>query len=446
MTTAFARRFEAGGLLHGISWSFALRLIDVGLAWVLSVMLARFLGVEQFGLYSFALSVVGLLALPVNFGVQPLIVRETGSAMADGEPDRIFALKRWAYTRVMAISLPIAITAAIVILFVPSLTDPFERSILLAGLALIVVQPFAEIRSALLRGMNHIAKSQLASSIVRPGVMLPLVGVLIAGWAYGFRPGVEAGVAAMALNVVAAILAWAVGAALLARVLRGWTRPESPQKLDISGWRSSMLSFGLANGMYVFDSQMGILLLGVFLDGAAVGPYKVAMQGAALVALGYTATNTPLTPQIARAWAEGNREKVRRLVKRGSSFAVLFALPIAIAFLLAGRPLVHLVFGADFDDAVMPLIILTMGQLVNCAFGGATALLIMTGHERYNTIAFAVALGFNVVAALILIPAMGVVGAALAAAMSVTLRNLLLWWCARRATGIDTGFWARLKP
>lgn len=443
LPAAIGSRFKSGSLLHGMSWSFVLRLADVGLAWVLSVMLARFLGVEQFGLYTFALSVVTLLALPARFGLPPLIVRETGRALADGDKARIFALKRWSYARVLSISVPIMVLALLAIYALPQLTDPVERAILLAGLALIIVQPFSEIRSALLRGMNCIVQSLLANSIVRPALMLPLVGGLILLWHAGWRPGVEPGVIAMGLNVLAAMAAWIVGALLLNRVLRGWQRPDPAPRLEIAGWRASIFSFGLASGMYVFDSQLGILLLGIFMDGAAVGPYKVAMQGAALVALGYTATNTPLTPQIARAWAEGNRDKVRRLVKRGAVFSVLFALPVALAFLLAGGPLIHLVFGAEYDDAIWPLAILTLGQLVNCAFGGATALLIMTGHEKSNTVAFAVAVSFNVAAAMVLIPAMGPTGAAIAAALSVTLRNLILWVCARRFTGIDTGFWAR---
>lgn len=439
-----AGRLKPGGLLHGVSWSFALRLADVGLAWLLSVMLARFLGIEQFGLYTFALSVVTLLALPARFGLPPLIVRETSRSLAAGDNDRIFALKRWAYGRVLAISIPIMFVALAVVWAVPSLTDPVERAILLAGIPLILVQPFSEIRSSLLRGLNRIAQSQLANSIVRPALMLPMVGALMLAWWSGWRPGLAAGVIAMGLNVAAAMAAWVFGAWLLHRVLRGWIRPMTQPPLSIAGWRASIVSLGLANGMYVFDSQLGILLLGVFLDGTAVGPYKVAMQGAALVALGYSATNAPLTPQIARAWAEGNRDKVRRLVKRGSTFAVLFALPVALAFLIAGGPLVHLVFGAEYDAAVLPLAILTIGQMVNCAFGGATALLIMTGHEKYNTLAFAVAVVFNVATSLVLIPAMGPVGAAISAALSVTLRNVVLWIAAQRLTGIDTGFWARI--
>ena len=444
LPAAIAGRFRPGGLLHGVSWSFALRLADVGLAWVLSVMLARFLGIEQFGLYTFALSVVTLLALPARFGLPPLIVRETSRSLAAGDNDRIFALKRWAYGRVLVISLPIMCAALIIVWAMPWLTDPLERAILLAGIPLIIVQPFSEIRSSLLRGLNRIAQSQLANSIIRPALMLPLVGLLMLAWWSGWRPGVAAGVTAMMLNLAAAVAAWLFGAWLLNRVLRGWQRPTAQAPLSIDGWRASVVSLGLANGMYVFDSQLGILLLGIFMDGAAVGPYKVAMQGAALVALGYSATNTPLTPQIARAWAEGNREKVRRLVKRGSVFAILFALPVAIAFLIAGRPLVHLVFGAEYDAAVLPLAILTIGQMVNCAFGGATALLIMTGHEKYNTLAFAVAVVFNVATSLVLIPAMGPVGAAISAALSVTLRNIVLWIAARRLTGIDTGFWAKI--
>ena len=94
--------------------------------------------------------------------------------------------------------------------------------------------------------------------------------------------------------------------------------------------------------------------------------------------------------------------------------------------------------------AALPLAILTAGQLVNCAFGSATALLNMTNNEKWNTLAFGGAMAVNLALAILLVPRFGGTGAAVAAAISVVLRNCLLWTAARKLTGIDTGFWAKI--
>lgn len=437
------KRLRGGSLLGGVSVSFGMRMTDMALGYALSVALARFLGVESFGLYSFALSAITLLALPARFGLPPLIVRETSKALAAGEDGRLFAIKRWAYARVLSVSLPVIALALLAMVLFPEKIGQQESAILLAGIALVALFPIAEIRSALLRGLNQIAKSQLANSIVRPLVMLPMVGALILADWFGHQSAVDPAVLVMAMNVVATIIAWIVGSILLKRVLSGRDAGDD-RRFEVTGWKASILALGLANGMYVIDGQLGIMLLGVFSDNAQIGLYKVAMQGATLVALGYAATNTPLTPRIARAWAEGRHEEVRSLARRGARFSIAFAAPLALVFLFAGEPLIRLVFGDEYAGAALPLAILTFGQLVNCAFGSATALLNMTHHEKWNTGAFGAAMVVNVVLAVALVPHFGGTGAAISAAISVVLRNCLLWLAARKLTGIDTGFWARI--
>ncbi len=440
---AFWNRFRAGSLLGGVSVSFGMRMADMALGYALSVALARFLGVDSFGLYSFALSTITLLALPARFGLPPLIVRECGKALAAGQGGALLAIKRWAYVRVLTVSLPVMVLTVLALSLFPQKIDAEERILLLVGLALVALFPIAEIRSALLRGMNHIAKSQLANSIVRPLVMLPMVGALIIGWQNGLRLPFDPAVLVMGMNVVATIVAWIVGSYLLRRVLTN-QEADDGQDYKVSGWKASLLALGLANGMYVIDGQLGIILVGLFSDNAQVGLYKVAMQGATLVALGYAATNTPLAPRIARAWAEGRHEAVRSLARRGARFSIAFALPLALAFLFAGEPLIRLVFGDEYAGAALPLAILTAGQLVNCAFGSATALLNMTNNEKWNTLAFGGAMAVNLALAILLVPRFGGTGAAVAAAISVVLRNCLLWTAARKLTGIDTGFWAKI--
>ena len=437
---------SSGSLFRGTLASLAIRMLDMAVAYGLVIVLARYLGVDEFGEYTFILSIVTILAIPARFGLPALLVRETGFALARDEPDRLFDLKAWAYRRAISISLPILLLGIAFAVFFPSLLGGKERITLVIGLALVTLFPISAIRAAILRGLDEIVSSQLTLQVVRPAVQLMLVGGLWAAMFYGVELLPPTSSVAMAANVIGALVSWVCGAILLKRFLP--KRPDyQTRHIEIAGWRSSLTALGLANAMYIIDAQVGIVLLGFLAADAEVGLYKIAAQGAMVVAIGYGATNVPITPKIAKSWAKGETDKVKRLVVRGSQISFLFALPVSAAILLLGHFLIVTLLGASFEGAYIPLLILTFGQLINSAFGSASSLLNMTHNEKTNLIAFAVAIAVNIPLGILLIPEYGAMGGALASASSVITRNLLLWIYALRLLGINTAFWARVpKP
>ena len=312
---------------------------------------------------------------------------------------------------------------------------PDERSLFAAGLVLTFLLPLAQVRSAILRGINRIAAGQLSLQIVRPMLMLPVFVLLVVLGAQALAPLTTL---AMAANVAGTLAAWGFGSWMLMRHMAPPSAPGADAPFEIPAWRSSLLAMGLANGMNILDAQLGILLLGFMSANAEAGLYKVASQFAMLVSLGYVAANTALAPRIARSWREGRFDAVSRLVTQGARISVGIAVPLVLAFLLAGAWILTIAFGEEFAAGALPLAILALGQLVNCFVGSSTALLNMTHHERHNSYAFAIGIALNLMLGLALIPSYGAVGAAIAAAVSVVVRNVALWIFAIRLTGIDT--------
>ncbi|MBU3992006.1 MAG: oligosaccharide flippase family protein [Alphaproteobacteria bacterium] len=431
-----------GRMVRRVGSIFVLRLVNIALAYGLTVMLARFLGAADYGRYSFVLAVVTLGAIPGQFGIPQLLMREAASLGADGSSHRVRGLKWWGYRTSLRVTVPLVLAGLAIPLVAPWVfAGPPETHTFLVGLTLIVLLPLAAMRSGILRGLQHVFVSQLPQQIVRPLVQVLLVGAMLLAPLLGLRFLPLTPLTAMAANVVGTAIAWLLGAALLARVLpvhRGRSDFEAKP-----GWRASILAFGLADAMYLLDGQVGILLLGTLSTDQDVGLFKVAAQGALFVAMGYVSVITSVTPAMARAWQQGDREALRSLSTRGARFALLLAAPIAAVLMLFGEPVLNLVFGEEYQTAALPMAILVGAQLLNCAFGASTSLLNMTGHERENTRAFGISLALNLVLAAILIPQYGAQGAAVAGAASILLRNLILWRAAHRLLGIETGFWGR---
>ena len=442
---AFAPVLDAlrGRLAKTTGAVFVLRGANVALNFAVAALLARWLGPADYGQYSVVLALITTLAIPAQFGIPALVVREVSRARADKQWSRYHPISRWAYRLSLAIGIPILIITVLAALVPVGLFDPAETAMVLAGCGLIVALPLRALRSGLIRGLNRVVLGQIPGQIIEPLLLLMFVLLLAAG------PGVSAAlpgldpVTALAAYFAAVSLAWMIGGLMLRKLIAGVERKPG-EVFHLEGWKGSLIAFGLANAMFIIDRQVGLLVLGVTSPDAQAGFYKVAGQAATFTAMGYVAANMALGPGVAKQWREGKLDAVQAAVIRGSRLSALFAFPVSLFFLVAGGLFLEIVFGADYLPAWPAMALLVLAQFANCAFGSNTVLLNMSGHERENTKAFAVALAVNVALSFALAPRFGATGAAAAAAASVVLRNVLLWRAAHRLCGMETGFWGRV--
>jgi len=117
------------------------------------------------------------------------------------------------------------------------------------------------------------------------------------------------------------------------------------------------------------------------------------------------------------------------------------------AFLLiyfAGKWLLIAIFGGEYGASWLPLIMLTAAQLVNGCFGVGWVLLTMSGGERALSRSFLISVPVSVAIAVVLVPALGAVGAAWAAIAGAIVQNLIVWTAVRRIHAIDCSVFGAL--
>ena len=107
--------------------------------------------------------------------------------------------------------------------------------------------------------------------------------------------------------------------------------------------------------------------------------------------------------------------------------------------IVAADPVLTL-FGEGFSVGRWALMILVLGQLVNAGMGPVGHLMNLTGHGRQSAVVYGTAAGVNVILNLLLIPRMGLEGAAVATAFSMVLWNLWLFVLVQRKVGIHSFF------
>jgi O-antigen/teichoic acid export membrane protein len=100
-----------------------------------------------------------------------------------------------------------------------------------------------------------------------------------------------------------------------------------------------------------------------------------------------------------------------------------------------------MLFGPDFVAGYPVMVILAVGQLARASIGPAERLLNTLGYQRICALAYAVTFAFNIGACLLLAPAYGAVGAAMATAGAFMVESALLFAIAKRKLGLHMFVW-----
>lgn len=418
-------------LIKGAGGTAILKAVNMALTLVTGVLMARSLGPENYGVYAFVLSLITLLALPTHAGLPTLIIRETAKNQLNKNWGLLKGLLKLSSSFVWAYSILIALVAAVFVYWFWQGAESIKTQTFLWALLLLPLIAFEGIRTSTLRGLRWVVSSQLPEQIIRPLITACILGsVLLLG------NKIDA-VVAVQINAISVFIAFLVGLFLLAKALPKQIN-QVKAEYAIVPWAASLLPLSLYAGLKMLDTQVSILFLGFLASSEDVGLFRVVATGAALVSFGLTAVNMALAPQVARLYAAGEIEKLQRVITLSTRVVAAISFPVALVFILWGKGLISLVFGAEYAHAAPALAILCVGQLVNASMGSVALVLNMTGHDKKNLIGVAAALVSNIVCGLLLIPYWGLIGAAIGYSVSLTVWNLLLYYQTRKATGINT--------
>lgn len=422
-------------LLRGASGSAGMQAVNLLLTLVSGVMLARILGPESYGSYTFALSMVTLLSLPVKAGLPALLIREMAKNQLNKHWGTMKGLFKASNYFAIGYSLfVVSVSAVSLFLF----KDGSEAVIatLFWALFLLPLMAFEAVRAGTLRGLRWVVSAQIPEQIVRPLILIILISILV------FFEGELDALKAIQFNLVGAFVAFLVGAFFLIKALPSIVKKASPEYC-FKLWGASLIPLSMFAGLKLLDSQLSILFLGFLATEEEVGLFRVASTGAGLVAFGLTAVNMAMAPQVSRLYNAGDIKKLQRVITLSTRVVAVLSFPIAIFFIFFGDSLISFVFGDEYVLAAPALAVLCLGQLINTSSGSVALVLNMTGNERYTVISAAIALVINFLLSISLIPFIGVMGAAIGFSVSLSAWNIILAIIAEKKVGIKTFLGAR---
>lgn len=426
-----AQRMSGGHLLWRSVGTFALRVSGIGLVFIQSLVLARLLGVEQYGVYEYVIAWINVLVLPAVFGLDQLLVRSIAAYQAQSEWGLMQGLYQWAFRVVLILSVGMTIVVGLIVWWLFQDTNQYLLLIFWMGCLLIPIANLSTMHGSCLRGLHRIETGLLPDSIIKPVLIITIS--LGAGFVVetSFNAFSAIGIYAIAVGI-----ALVAGSLLLARFFPKTAkvaRPIYQQRV----WVIAAFPLMLTTSMTLINSRLNTILLGSFQDTAAVGIYTVARRITDVLPFTLVVANTVLAPTFASLYAQRDMEQLQHVVTRSARLVLLGTLPIAIG-LVVFAPWVLRLFGPEFIQAQTALMILVAGQFVNIAMGSVALLLMMTDHASEAAIGMGTGVALNAILSVLLIPMWGFEGAAIASSVSLVLWNLVLAVWVYRRIGIHT--------
>lgn len=419
-------------LAYGWLGSLILKVCGMLLGLVSTILLARCLGVSGYGLYSYAIVFVTLLSMPAILGVPTLVTRETARANEARNWAQMRGLWRWS-GRISLTIVTIAIAlAALVLYFTTDQIVQTDKVVIYIAMIMAPLLVLGRLRSAALRGLKFPVLAQMPEQFIRQVCFLVLLAVLIVGFGEGHLTAATA----MGLNVVSVFLAFLVGAFFLYR-LSPTTNLLSVSGLEQRDWLRSIIPFAFVSGAQLLLKNTDLFMLGIMKGMDEVAWYRVSVQISLLMAFGLEVITLVVAPYFVRFYKRGDKKNLKRTFIASVLASISVAFPVFLVFVFFGEGLIELAFGKEYIDSYYPLMILAVGQLFNVVVGPAGYLLSMAGFEKDTAKVMVWASILNILFNLLLIPQIGMIGAAASSAICLAIWNIWVVVVLRKRVGIS---------
>jgi O-antigen/teichoic acid export membrane protein len=394
---------------RGALGSFAIRVLSAGLAFASQVLLARWMGTFEFGIFTYAWVCVIVLGTLCSLGFAVSVVKLLPEYRERGQDDYFRGfLAAGRMTALCAGGLCAALCAGLLAAF-PDLVAPYHRWPLIVALLCLPAFALTDFQDGIGRALGW-----LDLALIPPYVLRPLLLLALAAGAFALAGHASAGIAAAAL-AAATILAAAVQFILQARRMRRQI-PPGARRHDPQRWIRLSLPLFVIEGFALLILNLDILLLNLLgTPPDQIGIYFAALRTISLIAFIHFSVSAVAMPRFATLYARGDEDGIIKALGEMQRWCFLPSAAAAGLLLLLGKPILWM-FGPEFTAAYPLMFIIAIGLLARAFAGPAQDLLVMSGHQDKVALILATTIIICLAGGFALIPVLGTTGAAIATA------------------------------
>lgn len=390
-------------------------LIAAILRYVTNVVMTHLVTQSIYGLFIETYTVVLVIGYASKLGLDSATVRFLSNYRAKGERSRAAGLIRFATTLALVSGLVCAglfyILSSLLAQIVyhrDTYVLPFREATLLIpliGMQLVLASG--------LQALRMIKWKVYVDRLIQPTVALLM---LLIFYLLGLR--LEALILASICGFVASTF---TGQLLLRKAAHKFIQEAKPEYEPKLWMRFAFPMFFNSMIRNILNST-DVLFLGAFVATGQIGLYGAADRVSYFVVAPLIALNVIFSPTIAEYHAHNEHKPLAALFKVVTKWSLTLSWPVFLCCLVF-HDIILGVFGERYTAGGLVLITLAFGNLVDSGVGSVNYLLAMTGRPRIILINTVGTVVVNITLALLLIPRFGVMGAAVAAALTVTLLN-----------------------
>ncbi|HEY8669584.1 MAG TPA: flippase [Terriglobales bacterium] len=399
---------------------FAGTIFTAAAGYFFKIYLARVMGAEALGIYTIGMTIVGLAGVVGALGLPQTAARFVAVYSATGETRKL-ARFLW-YSTVLLCFTNVLVGSVLLIakrgLAVGLYHTPALVPLMRYFVIIMFLGALTTFGGQCLAGYKDVAKRTVLTNFIGTPVTIILSVLLIAA-GFGLRGYLAAQVSAAALL-------------LLLLAVTVWTHTPQPARFVPNGFpvlERAVVSFSavlfVTQCLEFLATQTDRVLLGVYLSARELGIYSIAAALAAFVAIVLQSINQVFAPTIAELYAKAESDLLLRLYQLLTKWTLALTMPLALVMMVFAKPLMA-IFGQEFAVGWPVLVVATLGQLVNCGVGSVGQLLLMSGKQRRTVRAQLFVVPLTIALNVVLIPRIGLLGAAIAAATANALLNVLL--------------------
>lgn len=401
-------------LFMNASWLFGGKTASGIFSAIQTVVIARILGVSDYGLLSLILAYVAVLNMFFDLKVWETATKYIGTYWEKGEHDKARSMIKLSYI----LDIGSGVVAFIIAILSAKLISTYiihspEAYVFIWIYSISLFVDTANSTSdAILRVFDRFKNIAFINSFQKFFRLIVVVALLysglgIKGVLYGFI---------LASFVGFSVRMWLVMKTLKHNDLQGWLSADISLIRD--QWKG--IAWFLGNTSFIAtlktgnERYLGILILGYFVGKDAVAFYKIASSIASVVNRIVDPIYEAIYPELVKLASSNAIEDFKNIIKSTTKSLVLIIIPIGVIIIIFAEPIISLVFGKDYVPATNALRILAAAVLiVRCTFWINPALLSM-GRPGLRTIMGVISTFIYLVLMFLLVPGYSYMGAAFA--------------------------------
>jgi O-antigen/teichoic acid export membrane protein len=387
---------------------------------VFHVVLARLMGVDEYGIFVIAYSLIIGASLFAKFGMTSAILRFSSIMFKNREFGKILKLKRDVTYLTFFVSIIFSIlissnTESISVLFFDGIDVKYLLFVFSISLPF---YSFLTIQSSFLKSFS---RPEIAP-LFEIGLMVLFTAFFT--FIYSLFFDIVTSFNSSIFFLISCFFIFLSGNYTIKKVLINQIGYKKNNYEKYQGFYSTLFSFGLSNLSSYFLKFSPILLLGYYFTSTEVSYYSIANNSAFLINFVLWIVSSVYAPYFANLFKENKIAELNKLLIRATIYMLIIAVPVFLIIVIFPNFILS-IFDPNFSGSTSPLLILAFAQLVNVATGPVLFLMNMIGREKELMIIIMITSILTIVLGLILVPKYSYHGAAISTAIGLITQNII---------------------